>query len=298
MSAELTVGQAVSRTPFAAPVVRPVRERHSVLVRCSYGWLGLIIVLAVVAPLLPITDYAKPAGAARLGPGTTSFDLLLGTDSFGRSLTSRVIYGARVSLLIGTIAGLAGLVIGTGLGLLGGYRRGRVDRVISLVTDAMLAFPPLILLIALSAILTPSLTVILIGLTLVTIPNFVRLARAQAITASSREYVRAARNLGASSTRIMLREVLPNVLPALGSFLPVVVAALIVAEGSLSFLGVGIPPPRPSWGGMINDGQSALSTSPHLVLVPAAVIFLTVFSLNQIGDHLRLRFDRTLQDGS
>ncbi len=298
MSAEAAVGQAFARTPLAAPAVRPVRRRRPIVVIAAYGWLTLIIVLAIVAAALPITDYAKTAGPSRLGPGGGSFDLLLGTDTYGRSLMSRAIYGARVSLLVGTVAALAGLVIGTALGLLGGYLRGWPDRVISLVTDALLAFPPLILLIALAAILTPSIQVIMIGLTLVTVPNFVRLARAQAISWSSREFVRAAKNMGAGSGRIMLREVLPNVLPALGSFLPVVVAALIVAEGSLSFLGLGIPPPRPSWGGMIDDGKNALSTSPHMVLVPAAVIFLTVFSLNQVGDHLRLRFDRTLQDAS
>ncbi|MCD5354490.1 ABC transporter permease [Kineosporia mesophila] len=271
-----------------------MRKRRPVLVGAAYAWLALVIALAVLAPWLPIAGYSVPAGASRLSPGPGSVDLLLGTDSFGRSLLSRCIHGARVSLLVGTGAGLAGLAAGTVLGLLGGYLRGRVDRLISLITDALLAFPPLILLIALSAVLTPSIEVILIGLTLVTVPNFVRLSRAQAISWSSREFVRAARNMGAGSARIMTREVLPNLLPALGSFLPVVVAALIVAEGSLSFLGLGVPPPRPSWGGMINEGKSALATSPHLVLVPATVIFLTVFSLNQVGDHLRLRFDRTL----
>lgn len=298
MTVGIAVDDAVARAPVAKPVVSATRKKRSVIVWASYAWLFTIIGLALVVGLLPLAAYSVPAGASRLGPDLGSVDLLLGTDSFGRSLLSRCIYGARVSLLIGTVAGMAGLAIGTVLGLLGGYLGGRADRFISLITDAMLAFPPLILLLALAAILTPSVTTILAGLTLVTIPNFVRLARANTISWSSREFVRAAKNMGASNTRILIKEILPNVLPSLGSFFPIVVAALIVAEGSLSFLGLGIPPPQPSWGGMINEGKGAIASSPHLVFVPAAFIFLTVFSLNQVGDHLRLRFDRTLRDAS
>jgi peptide/nickel transport system permease protein len=281
----------------AVPIVKTVRKRRSIIVGFAYAWLGGIILLAIFASILPIASYSIPVAAPRLAPSFGSLDTLLGTDNVGRSLLSRCIYGARVSLVIGAVAGLAGLVLGTIFGLLGGYLRGRVDWFISLLTDSMLAFPPLILLLALAAILTPSVTTILIGLTLITLPNFVRISRAQTITWSSREFVRAAKNMGASNTRILVKEILPNVLPALGSFLPIVVAALIVAEGSLSFLGLGIPPPQPSWGGMINDGKSLLADSPHVVFVPAAVIFFTVFSLNQVGDHLRSRFDRTMQDG-
>jgi len=298
MTVGLTIDDAVAPAPVATPVVPLPRRKRSVIVWASYAWLFTIIGLAIVVGLLPLATYSVPAGASRLTPQLGPVDLLLGTDSFGRSMLSRCIYGARVSLLIGTVAGLAGLAIGTILGLLGGYLGGRTDRFISLLTDSMLAFPPLILLLALAAILTPSVTTILIGLTLVTIPNFVRLARANTITWSSREFVRAAKNMGASNTRILIKEILPNVLPSLGSFFPIVVAALIVAEGSLSFLGLGIPPPQPSWGGMINEGKGAIATSPHLVFVPAVFIFFTVFSLNQVGDHLRLRFDRTMRDAS
>jgi peptide/nickel transport system permease protein len=288
---------AASPRPVVVPVVPAIRKRRSVIVAFAYVWLGGIIFLAIFASILPLASYSVPVAAPRLPPSFGSIDTLLGTDNVGRSLLSRCIYGARVSLVIGAVAGLAGLVLGTILGLLGGYLRGRVDWFISLLTDSMLAFPPLILLLALAAILTPSVTTILIGLTLITLPNFVRISRAQTITWSSREFVRAAKNMGASNTRILVKEILPNVLPALGSFLPIVIAALIVAEGSLSFLGLGIPPPQPSWGGMINDGKSLLADSPHVVFVPAAVIFFTVFSLNQVGDHLRARFDRTMQDG-
>lgn len=286
--------KSAERTP-AQPNVVPPKKSRPWISWASFAWLGLVILLAVLAPVLPIKDYAVAAGAGRLAPQLGGgVDLLFGTDNLGRSIFSRAIYGAQVSLVVGAVAGLCGFLIGSALGLVAGFRGGRVDWVITLITDAMLAFPPLILLLALASILTPSVPTIMLGLTILTIPAFVRLARANTIAWRSREFVRAARNMGASDTRILIREILPNVLPALGAYLPIVVAALIVAEGSLSFLGFGVPPPTPSWGGMISDGKDSLAKTPHMVFVPAAIIFFTVFSLNQAGDHLRHRFDRTM----
>lgn len=287
---------AVLPGPSAAiPVVPPPKKKRSILVRLSYVWLGGVVLLAVFAGFLPLSSYSVPVDAPRLSPGFGSLDTLLGTDSIGRSILSRAVHGAQVSLVVGVIAGLTGFVIGTTLGLLGGYFGRRVDWVILLVADTLLAFPPLILLLALASMLTPSVTTILLGLSVVTVPTFTRLARASTLSWSSREFVRAAKNMGATSPRILVKELLPNVLPAVGAYLPIVIAALIVAEGSLSFLGLGIPPPTPSWGGMINDGKDAIARNPHMVFVPASIIFLTVFSLNQTGDHLRSKFDRTLQ---
>ncbi|CAI7977746.1 MULTISPECIES: ABC transporter permease [unclassified Parafrankia] len=278
------------------PIVPAVRKSRSILVYLAYVWLIAVIALAALADVLPLASYSIPIGKPRQGPDFSSFDLWLGTDQQGRSILSRCVYGARVSLLVGTVAGLIGAVIGTLLGMLAGYLGKAVDWIIRLITDAMLAFPPLILLLALSSILTPSVRTLLVGLTLLIIPTFVRLALANTLAWSSREFVTAARNMGAGHTRILVKEILPNLLPPLGAFLPVVMAALIVAEGSLSFLGMGIPPPQPSWGGMISDGKEAIADSPHMVLVPAVVIFFTVFALNQAGDHLRSRFDRTMRD--
>ncbi|MEX5708578.1 ABC transporter permease [Parafrankia sp. FMc6] len=278
------------------PIVPAVRKSRSILVYLAYAWLIAVIALAALADVLPLASYSIPIGKPRQGPDFSSFDLWLGTDQQGRSILSRCVYGARVSLLVGTVAGLIGAVIGTLLGMLAGYLGKAVDWIIRLITDAMLAFPPLILLLALSSILTPSVRTLLVGLTLLIIPTFVRLALANTLAWSSREFVTAARNMGAGHTRILVKEILPNLLPPLGAFLPVVMAALIVAEGSLSFLGMGIPPPQPSWGGMISDGKEAIADSPHMVLVPAVVIFFTVFALNQAGDHLRSRFDRTMRD--
>lgn len=280
----------------AQPFVPPVRRRRSVLVLLSYAWLAVVILAAALATVLPLPPYDIAVGAPRQLPQFGSLDLLFGTDQLGRSLLTRSVYGAQVSLLVGTVAGLVGSAVGLVLGMLAGYLGGWLDSLVRLLADAMLAFPPLILLLALSSVLTPSIPTIMIGLTLLVVPTFIRLARANTLTWSAREFVTAARTLGAGRRRILTREILPNLLPSQAAYLPVVMAALIVAEGSLSFLGMGIPPPTPSWGGMISDGKDAIGDYPHLVFVPAAVIFLTVFALNQVGDHLRHRFDRTLHD--
>lgn len=290
------VAPAPELSTVDAPVVPAARKTRSVLVYMSFAWLIALIGAAILANVLPLAPYATPIGPPRTPPSFESLDMLFGTDTLGRSILSRVIHGARVSLVIGTIAGLIGFVIGSMLGMLSGYIGGWFEALISLIADAMLAFPPLILLLALASILTPSVGTILFGLSLMVIPSFIRLARANTLAWSSREFVRAARNMGASHPRILFKELLPNILAPLASYLPIVMAALIVAEGSLSFLGLGIPPPQPSWGGMINDGKDAIASSPHLVFVPALVIFFTVFGLNQVGDHLRTKYDRTMHD--
>ncbi|MBS9375182.1 ABC transporter permease [Rhodococcus sp. B50] len=288
--------QRVESATQDLPKVPAAKKTRSVLVYLSIVWLVLIIGAAIFASVLPLAQYSVPVGPPRTPPNLDSLDTLLGTDTLGRSILSRVVYGAQVSLVIGAVAGLVGFLIGSFFGMIAGYFGKRVDAVISLLADAMLAFPPLILLLALASILTPSVRTILFGLGLLAIPSFIRLSRANTLAWSSREFVRAAKNMGAGSGRILFREIMPNVLAPLASYMPIVIAALIVAEGSLSFLGLGIPPPQPSWGGMINDGKDALATSPHLVFVPALVIFFTVFALNQVGDHLRTKYDRTLHD--
>lgn len=270
------------------PDVAPLRRKRPVLAIVATIWLSLVILAAVFYGVLPLS-HDTTVGTPRMAPSFDSVELWFGTDDFGRSNLARVILGARASLLVGVVAGLGGFLIGAVLGLASGYLRGRVDWVCMLLADAVLAFPPLILLLALASVLKPSLTTLLAGLTLMVVPTFLRLVRANTLSVSSREFVMAARNMGAGGPRILFREIAPSVLTRLATYLPVVIAALIVAEGSLSFLGLGIPPPAPSWGGMIAAGKASMDSAPHLVYVPAAVIFLTVFSLNAVGDHLRER---------
>jgi peptide/nickel transport system permease protein len=270
----------------ALPVVRPGRGW---LVGLAAGWLALVVVSAVLASLLPLPDYGTPVGMPRSAPDLT-LGGLLGYDGLGRSVLSRLVYGAQVSLVVGVVSGLIGFVVGTVLGLLAGFLRGLADTVISFVADGLLAFPPLVLLLAMASVLQPSVPTLIWALSTLVVPTFTRLARANTMRWANREFVAAATNMGASALRLMGREILPNLLPSLAAYLPIVIASLIVAEGSLSFLGLGIPPPTPSWGGMINDGKESISTHPMIVFVPAAAIFLTVFALNVVGDRLRARF--------
>lgn len=275
----------------AGPEVAPLRRPPRLALWLTAGWLALIVVGALTVSFLPLSDYDLPAAAPKQPPLSGGLDLLLGSDANGRSMLTRILVGARVSLIVGLVAGVGGMLIGASLGVLAGWFRGWVDRVLGVLSDAMLAFPPLVLLLALSAVLTPSITTLLLGLTALVVPSFFRLARANTLAWSSREFITSARNMGAGDLRIVLREIVPNVIGPVATYLPVVIAALIVAEGSLSFLGLGVPPPTPSWGGMINAGRDSMEEFPYLVWVPALAIFLTVFSLNTLGDHLRARFD-------
>lgn len=277
----------------AAPVERTRRKRRR---RPGLGlclamfWLVLIVLLAIFADVLPISSYGTPAGHARLNPGVELKEPL-GTDNFGRSELSRVIYGARASLAVGFLSTLLGLLIGGTIGTAAGYFRGRLDRALGLLIDSMLAFPPLVLLLGLAAVLTPSVPMLVVSIGVVTIPSFARLARANAIRFSARDFVTAARLMGAGHRRILTREVIPNSILPVASYAFLVVATVIVVEGALSFLGLGVPPPQPSWGGMIAAGQKELATDPYLVFVPAAAMFLTVLSLSVLGDSARRRFD-------
>lgn len=276
------IGVAVSR--------RDLRRRHSALVRVCIGWLVLVSAMTVVAPFLPLADYGEVGGDIRLAPGFR-WPEFLGTDHLGRSVLSRIVNGARVSIGVGIGSVLLGMAMGIALGVIAGYFRGKVDAAINVLMDALLAFPPLALLLALASVFEPSLRNLIFALGLLVIPTFGRIARANTLTVASRDFVLAARLLGAGHVRILVREILPTVLLAVSSFAFIVIAALIVAEGSLSFLNLGIPPPQPSWGGMIAAGQPYLGTEPFLVFVPAVMLFVTVFSLNTVGDAVRARFD-------
>lgn len=257
-------------------------------------WLVLVVGSAVFADLLPLAE-ARDTSKTLTEPSRAAPELFsshpFGTDSQALDILGGVIYGARVSLQVGLIAVAIGTAIGGLIGIAAGYFGGRFDAIVGVLTDAALAFPPLIMLLAVVTAFTPSVVTISLALALLGVPTYTRLARANTLTLVNREFVTAARALGAGHGRIMARELLPNVIRPLLSFSFIIVAVLIVAEASLSFLGVGIQRPTPTWGNMISAGQGELRTSPHLVFVPATVMFLTVFALNRLGDRARQVWD-------
>lgn len=264
-------------------------RRRPVLLWLCAGWLTLIIVVSLLANVLPLPSFVTPVGPPRQPP--LQAGQLLGTDSYGRSVLSRMIFGARESLLVGVLASSAALIAGTAIGLASGYFRGPVDKLLSFGLDVLLVFPPLIVLLVLASVLQPSIPTVTGSLALIVTPTFARLARGSTLVWVDRPFVIAARAYGCPNLRLMLREVLPNALLPLLTLVPAVMAGLMIAEGALSFLGLGIPPPNPSWGGMINEGATFLRTSPWLVFTPAAAVVLTVFALNVIGEEVRSRYE-------
>lgn len=254
------------------------------------GWLVIVAAMVAFADLLPAA-YDRPVGESHLPP-FRAWPEILGTDFLGRSTLSRVAAGARTSVIVSVVPVAIGIVVGGLLGLAAAYFRGVVETVTDIVADALLAFPPLLLLLMLATVSRhPGVWTIALGLALPAVPGFYRLTKANAIAQAKREYVVVARAMGARPGRIMFRELLPNVVGTLLSYAVVVMALMIVAEGSLSFLGVGVPDPEPSWGGMVFKEKDHLEDHPGQVFVPCAVLFLTVFSLNVIGDRLRAGFD-------
>ncbi len=258
----------------------------------AFAWLVVIIGVAVLADVLPFAEARNP-GKTLYEPALATPDLAsghpLGTDRHGLDLLGGLAYGARVSLTVGIGATALGCLIGMLIGLTAGFVRGRLDAVVGLLTDSMLAFPPLILLIGAVAVMRPSVLVVTCSLALLTVPSYVRLARAHTLTLVPREFVLQARALGATSSRIVFKELLPNVVWPMLSYSIVVVAAMIVSEASLSYLGLSVQRPNPTWGNMIAAGQDSFQQYPHLVLVPAVAMFLTVLSINAVGEAVRSR---------
>lgn len=260
----------------------------------SVVWLVLLVTAAVLAPVLPLGE-SENSARTLADPIFARPDVLssnpLGTNQLGLDLLSRSIHGARTSLTVSLAAAVIGMLLGAAFGLVAGYLRGAADTGIGIVTNVALAFPPLVLLLALAAVLPRNSRNQALALAILVIPVNVRLARAMALSFSQREFVLAARAMGATRRRIMAQELLPNVLAPLVSYGFIVIAVLIVAEASLSFLGLGLPQPSPTWGNMIAEGRAGVFEDiPHLVLVPATVLFLTVLSFNLVGERLRQRW--------
>jgi peptide/nickel transport system permease protein len=253
----------------------------------SMFWLALVGFAAIFADLLPIEFYKKAVLQDRAARPGLEWPQPLGRDANGTSLLSECIYGARTSLTIMVIALAGGLLIGCLLGLVAGYFGRILDAVINIFATATLAFPALILLFAIVAVYGRSVGSIGIGLAILSIPTYTRLMRAQTISLLQREFVLSARAMGASRWRVIFREIFPNAILPVASYSFISAAIVVVAEGSLAYLGLGPKPPTPSWGTMISDGQATLKTNPHYVFVPAVVMFLTVLSFNRLGDWAR-----------
>ena len=247
------------------------------------------ILLALFAPWIsPYDPLATSWGAIRKAP---SMQHWFGTDDIGRDVLARVIWGARASLSAGVISVSIALSVGVPLGIAAGYAGGTVDMVISRLTDAMLACPFLILAIALAAFLGPNLTNAMIAIGIAATPIFIRLTRGQVLAVKVEDYVEAARAVGNPHLRIALRHILPNVIPPLIVQATLAIAAAVIAEASLSFLGLGQQPPAPSWGSMLNTAQRFLTNAPWMAVWPGLAIFLTVLSFNILGDGLRDALD-------
>ncbi|MEO8697227.1 MAG: ABC transporter permease [Acidimicrobiales bacterium] len=262
----------------------PARSRHiarRIVVLLAGGWLLLVSVLALIAPLLPLEDPDERVGRVALRPGG---EFRLGTDQLGRDILSRVIYGGRASLLIALLATAIAFVVGLALGMLAAYFRGVVGWAVVAIGDLGLAFPGLVLLLVLTSIEGGSIKILVIGLSILLTPTFMRLGRANTLLYVNREFILAAKGVGARPLRILVHDLLPNVIGPVAVYALAAGAHVFVIEGSLSYLGLGIAPPTPSWGSMIASGQRQLRTAPHIVIVPSLVLFLTVLSLNVLGD--------------
>ncbi len=249
----------------------------------------LFVVVAAFAPLLaPFDPIATSWTAIRKAPSLTHW---MGTDENGRDVLSRVIFGARASMMAGVVSVFIAAGIGVPAGLLAGFTGGWTDTVLSRTVDAMLACPFLILAIALAAFLGPNLTNAMIAIGVSTAPRFMRVARAATLDAASNDYVEAARAVGNPAWRVAVRHILPNIVPPVLVQSTLAIASAIIAEASLSFLGLGQQPPDPSWGSMLNAAQRFLTQAPWLAVFPGMAIFLCVLSFNLVGDGLRDALD-------
>jgi peptide/nickel transport system permease protein len=271
--------------------VAPLRRKRRLggLFIAALAWIALVALAAIFANVLPIPS---PTDIDLLGKrAPPSAEHWLGNDQLGRDVLSRLIYGGRVSLTVGLLAPVIGVTIGGALGMLAGYFRGRLETFVTGGVDVLLAFPPLVFALAVTTYLGQSILNITLVIGILSIPAFTRVARAVTLSLSEREFVTAARALGATHSRILLRELLPNVALPLVAFFLLGVAVTIVVEGALSFLGLGVPPPTSSWGSMIGEGRESLDIAPWLAFMPAIVMFLTVLSFNIVGDTLRALTD-------
>jgi peptide/nickel transport system permease protein len=264
-------------------------------------WAGVAIVVllvlaAIFAPWLATHPPAKQSIMDQLAPPGGEF--LLGADQFGRDIWSRLVFGARYSLAIGLFAIMTALVVGSLIGMVAGYRGGRTDILLMQVMDVILAFPSLILGLALVALMGATMTNIVIAIAFTATPAFARIARAAVIAQRDREYVQACRAMGFSGPRILFRHILPAILPEVMVMTSLWMATAVRTGASLAFIGLGLAPPTPTWGGMVREGFENILSSFHLALFPSLAILILVLAFNLIGDGLRDAIDPRLKDAS
>ena len=289
---------AVAIVPRRSPALYLWRSVISAFNANKTSWVGLVIfviiaVLAIIAPLIVPHDPLEQNVMERLKPPSAEF--WFGTDNFGRDILSRLLVGAQISLVIGIASTLLAMIGGSIIGMFAGWRGGRVDTIIMQIMDILLAFPSLILGLIIVAMLGPSLVNIIVAIALTSIPPFARIARAPTIAMKEREFVDACRALGFSDLRILAGHILPNILPEILVMGSLWMANAIRTEASLAFIGLGVKPPTPTWGGMIREGFENILDSSWLVLAPSAAILILVFALNLLGDGLRDAIDPKLK---
>jgi peptide/nickel transport system permease protein len=284
--ADIAIIELPEESPWARAWRRLLKRKSAVF---GLVVIVLFVLVAVLAPLIAPYDPSQQSWTAVRKP--PSWQHWFGTDESGRDLFSRVIFGARASLLAGVVSVSIALGFGVPIGLIAGYGGRWTDAVISRMTDAMLACPFLILAIALAAFLGPSLENAMIAIGVTATPIFVRLTRGQVMAVKVEDYVEAARAVGNPPMRIAVKHILPNILPALIVQATILIATAIIAEASLSFLGLGQQPPAPSWGSMLNTAQRFLTNAPWMAVWPGLAIFLAVLSFNILGDGLRDALD-------
>ena len=273
------------------PVTASPRQRKPLgkIFWISISWIGLVFLLAIAASWIGLDDPNN--GDFSLINSGPSWAHPFGTDDLGRDILSRVIYGARVSLIVGFGAMAISMAVGGTLGMVAAYRRGAVDTLVSAASYVMLAFPALVAVIAIVAFWGHEIWKITIIVGIASTPLVYRVIRAATLSYATREFVTAAKAQGATDTRILTRELLPNVLPTVISYFLIGVATVIILEGALAFLGLSVPAPTASWGNMINESRTYLSDNPWLALFPSLAMFLFLIALNLVGDTLRQSFD-------
>lgn len=282
-----------------AKVIERFQDRFGEFIKNRLAFLGLIIVLLILvvaslAPWIEVHDPLQQRISSRLQ--TPNLEHFFGTDHLGRDVWARLIHGARIALMVGIIAVGIGIVFGVPLGAIAGYYRGRIDEVIMRFMDAFLAFPPILLALAVVAMLGSSLGNTMIAIGVVYIPRFARVTRGSVLAEREKEYVEASKMVGEANFSILFRQILPNTLSPMIVQATVFIAYAILTEAALSFLGLGIQPPNPSWGSMLNEARMFIESDPYLAIIPGLAISFTVLGFNLLGDGLRDILDPRLAE--